>query len=62
LWRKEADFSVVKHTRASMLLLGIGFTDNKLFEAIVDGIANAVLDVVGVKKDNRCPTCGQKIS
>ena len=67
---KEADFYVLKHTKAPALLLEIGFidnsTDNKLFdlkfEAIVDGIANAVIEVVGMKKNNKCPTCGQKIS
>ena len=66
---KEADFYVLKHTKAPALLLEIGFidnsADNKLFdskfEAIVDGIANAIIEVVGVKKDNRCPTCGQLV-
>ncbi|MFJ7953071.1 N-acetylmuramoyl-L-alanine amidase [Lysinibacillus sp. NPDC096418] len=66
---KEAEYYVLKHTKAPALLLEVGFidnsADNKLydakFEAIVDGIANAVLDVVGVKKNNSCPTCGQKV-
>ena len=64
----EAEFYVVKHTKAPALLLEVGFfdnsTDNALFdakfEAIVEGIANAVLEVVG-KKNAKCPTCGQTI-
>ena len=66
---KEAEFYVLKHTKAPALLLEVGFIDNSAdnglfdskFEAIVDGIVNAVLDVVGVKKNNSCPTCGQKV-
>lgn len=66
---KEAEFYVLKHTRAPALLLEIGFidnsADNKLFdskfEAIIDGIVNAVIEVAGVKKDSKCPTCGQKV-
>lgn len=67
---KEADFYVLKHTRAPALLLEIGFidhrTDNELFdakfEAIVDGIVGAVLEVAGVKEGRRsCPACGQRV-
>ncbi|WP_053585526.1 N-acetylmuramoyl-L-alanine amidase family protein [Lysinibacillus contaminans] len=66
---KEADFYVLKHTRAPALLLEIGFidnsADNKLFdlqfEAIVDGIANAIIEVTGVEKVSKCSTCGQVI-
>ncbi len=66
---KEADYYVLKHTKAPALLLEIGFidnsADNKLFdskfEAMVDGIANAILEVAGVKKISKCPACGQKV-
>ena len=66
---KEADFYVLKHTRAPALLLEIGFVDNSKdnqlfdakFEAIAEGIADAILGVAGViKKGKTCPTCGQK--
>ena len=66
---KMADFYVLKNTRAPALLLEVGFidnsADNKLFdsrfEAIVDGIANSIIEVTGVKKVSKCPTCGQMI-
>lgn len=66
---KEADYYVLKHTKAPALLLEIGFidnsADNKLFdskfEAIVDGVSNAILEVVGLKKISKCSTCGQMI-
>ena len=67
---KEADFYVLKHTKAPALLLEIGFIDNSIdnelfdrkFEWIAEGIAKAILDVAGggvVKKGNTCPSCGQ---
>lgn len=64
---KEANFYVLKNTKAPALLLEVGFidnsTDNQLFDtqfdAIVDAIANAILPTT--KKDTTCPTCGQKI-
>ena len=70
---KEADFYVLKHTRAPALLLEIGFIDNNIdnqlfdtkFESIAEGLAKAILDVAGgsvVKKGNTCPSCGQRIS
>lgn len=71
---KEADFYVLKHTKAPALLLEVGFIDNSIdnelfdvkFEAIAKGIADAILDVAGsgstVKKGNTCPSCGQRIS
>ena len=71
---KEAEFYVLKHTKSPALLLEIGFIDNSIdnqlfdtkFEAIAEGIANAILDVAGVgsvgKKGNTCPSCGQRIS
>lgn len=71
---KEAEFYVLKHTKSPALLLEIGFIDNSIdnqlfdtkFEAIAEGIANAILDVAGVgsgvKKGNTCLSCGQRIS
>ena len=68
---KEAEFYVLKHTRAPALLLEIGFIDNSIdnqlfdakFEAIVEGVAQAILDIAGVvKQANTCPSCGQRIS
>ena len=70
---KEAEFYVLKHTRVPTLLLEVGFIDNSndnqlfdsKFEEIVEGIAQAILEVAGdgvVKKVNTCPSCGQRIS
>ena len=70
---KEAEFYVLKHTKAPALLLEVGFIDNSndnqlfdsMFEEIVVGIAQAILEVAGddvVKKVNTCPGCGQRIS
>lgn len=69
---KEAEFYVLKHTKAPALLLEVGFIDNSAdntlfdakFDAIVEGIANAVLEVAGVvrKKVNTCSTCGQTVN
>ena len=70
---KEAEFYVLKHTKAPALLLEVGFIDNSndnqlfdsMFEEIVVGIAQAILEVAGddvVKKVNTCPSCGQRIS
>lgn len=64
---KEANFYVLKNTRAPALLLEVGFidnsTDNQLFdaqfEAIVDGIVNAIIPTA--KKVDTCPSCGQNI-
>lgn len=66
---KDADFYVLKHTKAPALLLEIGFIDNSAdnrlfdskFEAIVDGISKSILEVAGVKKVSKCSTCGQKV-
>ena len=69
---KEADFYVLKQTKAPALLLEIGFIDNSMdnqlfdqkFEWIAEGIAKAILDVAGggvVKKTRTCPSCGQRI-
>ena len=67
---KEADFYVLKHTRAPALLLEIGFIDNRTdnelfdtkFEAIVDGIVSAILGISGEKEGSRsCPACGQRV-
>ena len=65
---KEAEFYVLKLTKAPALLLEVGFIDNSAddalfdakFDAIVEGIANTVLEVAG-KKITKCPTCGQTI-
>ena len=65
---KEADFYVLKHTKAPALLLEIGFIDNSIdnqlfdtkFEAIVEGISQSILG--GVKKVNICSSCGQKVN
>ena len=67
---KEADFYVLKHTKAPALLLEIGFIDNSIdnqlfdqkFEWIAEGIAKAILDGVGVKKASTCPSCGQRVN
>lgn len=69
---KEADFYVLKHTKAPALLLEIGFidnsTDNALFDSkfqeIASRIANAILEVTGqmFKKTDTCPTCGQEVN
>lgn len=67
---KEADFYVLKHTRAPALLLEIGFIDNsidnelfdKKFERITDRIAKAILDGIVVKKASTCPSCGQSVN
>ena len=70
---KEAEFYVLKHTKAPALLLEVGFIDNSndnqlfdlKFEEIVDGIAQAILEVAGHADDKNthtCPACGQKIS
>lgn len=64
---KEAQFYVLKNTRSPALLLEVGFIDNSAdnqlfdtkFNAIVDGIVNAILPAVS--KVNMCPACGQKI-
>ena len=66
---KEANFYVLKHTKAPALLLEIGFIDNSAdnrlfdskFEAIVDGITKAILEGIGMKKVSKCSTCGQMI-
>ena len=66
---KEADFYVLKHTRAPALLLEIGFVDNSKdnqlfddqFEAIAEGVADAILGVAGVAgKGKTCPACGRE--
>lgn len=64
---KEANFYVLKNTRAPALLLEVGFIDNSSdnqlfdtqFDTIVDAIVNAILPTT--KKANACPTCGQKM-
>lgn len=64
---KEANFYVLKNTKAPALLLEIGFIDNSAdnqlfdekFDAIVDGITNAI---AGVNQIDKCPACGQKIN
>lgn len=66
---KEAEFYVLKHTKAPALLLEIGFLDNSKdnqlfdgkFEAIADGIAKVILETAGIApKTKNCPVCGQK--
>lgn len=69
---KEADFYVLKHTKAPALLLEVGFidnsTDNALFDAkfqeIADGITHAILEGTGqtFTKTSTCPTCGQEVN
>lgn len=68
---KEAEFYILKFSKAPALLLEIGFTDNskdnKLFdakfEAIAEGIAEAIFGAAGVaKKAKTCPACGQETS
>lgn len=70
---KEAEFYVLKHTKAPALLLEVGFIDNSndnqlfdsMFEALVEGIAQAILEGTGHAADNNthtCPACGQKIN
>ena len=67
---KEADFYVLKHTKAPALLLEVGFIDNssdnelfdKKFEWIAEGIAKAILDGALVKKAKTCPSCGQVVT
>lgn len=54
---KEADFYVLKHTKAPALLLEIGFIDNSIdnklfdskFNAIAEGIANSILEIANMK-------------
>ncbi|MEK4231324.1 N-acetylmuramoyl-L-alanine amidase family protein [Solibacillus sp. FSL H8-0538] len=66
---KEAEFYVLKHTRAPALLLEIGFIDNSAdnqlfdskFEELVEGMAHAILAVAGGKKVDTCPACGQGV-
>jgi len=66
---KEADFYVLKYTKAPALLLEVGFLDNSLdnalfdkkFEWIAEGITKAILDGAGVKKAKTCPSCGQVV-
>ena len=63
---KEADFYVLKHTRAPALLIEIGFVDNSKdnqlfddqFEAIAEGVADAILGVA--RKVKTCPACGRE--
>lgn len=66
---KQADFYVLKYTRAPALLLEIGFIDNSKdnvlfdsrFKEIAEGVAAAIIDGVGLKKARKCEACGQGI-
>lgn len=64
---KEADFYVLKNTKAPALLLEIGFidnsADNKLFDAKFDAIVEGIIKAIipGVNKVEACPACGAKI-
>lgn len=66
---KEANFYVLKNTRAPAVLLEVGFIDNSAdnrlfdssFEKIADDIANVILELAKIKVTEKCPTCGQNI-
>lgn len=64
---KEANFYVLKNTRAPALLLEVGFIDNsidnKLFDEKFDSIVDVITQAIMTNKNkvNTCPTCGQKI-
>lgn len=67
---KQANFYVLKHTKAPALLLEVGFIDNSKdnalfdakFEHLVQGISQAILKQGTAARLNVCTSCGQIIS
>lgn len=60
---KEAEFYVLKHTKASAWLLEIGFLNNSKDNQLFHTKFEAILETAGIaQKPKTCPTCGQKTS